>query len=117
LDGVASRIFAQSDFVNMHHVKKQLLFRAAILQSKRQIRLSGKDHQIVKSTKEVSMQYLIPFAVIPVMVLYVLIIVGCLLFYWAAPASNVLNHRCSVMIGRASPHANNCEHSLSNRLN
>src|SRR5215831_10735556 len=49
-------------------------------QSKRQIRLSRKDHQIVKTTKEVSMQYLIPFAVVSVMVLYVLIIASCLCY-------------------------------------
>ena len=60
--------------MNVHRVKKQLLFRAATFTKQRQIRLSRKDHQIVKVTKEVSMQYLIPFAVVSVMVLYVLII-------------------------------------------
>jgi hypothetical protein len=64
----------------VHRVKKQLLFVAAIFASKRQIRLSKKDHQIVKATKEVSMQYLIPFAVVSVIVLYVLIIAACLCY-------------------------------------
>jgi len=38
------------------------------------------ERQIVKATKEVSMQYLIPLAVVSLMVLYVLIIAICLCY-------------------------------------
>ena len=50
-------------------LKNSCFLQQQFLQSKRQIRLSRKDHQIVKTSKEVSMQYLIPFAVVSVMVL------------------------------------------------
>jgi hypothetical protein len=60
--------------------KNSCFLEQQFLQSKRQIRLSRKDHQIVKATKVVSMQYLIPFAVVSVMVLYVLIIASCLCY-------------------------------------
>jgi hypothetical protein len=73
-------IFAGPDFVKVHRVKKQLLFSAAIFAKQKTNTLSRKDHQIVKSIEEVSMQYLIPFAVVSVMALYVLIIASCLCY-------------------------------------
>ena len=40
----------------------------------------GNDRQIIKATKEISMQHLILLAVAATMVLYVLIIAGCLCY-------------------------------------
>jgi hypothetical protein len=40
----------------------------------------GNDHHVIKATKEITMQHLILLAVVSTMVLYVLIIAGCLCY-------------------------------------
>ena len=42
--------------------------------------VAGNDRHVIKATKEISMQHLILLAVVSMMVLYVLIIAGCLCY-------------------------------------
>ena len=80
-------IFARADFVNVHRSlffsreEKQLLFRADnFCKAKDKESGAGNARHVIKATKEVTMQPLILLAVVSTIILYVLIIVGCLCY-------------------------------------
>jgi uncharacterized membrane protein len=95
-------VFAWSDFVNLHAVwlyslsqvngrsysryfsavKKNSCFLGQAIFAKQKTRNAKQenDRRVIKATKEISMQPLILLAAVSMMVLYVLIIVGCLCY-------------------------------------
>jgi hypothetical protein len=72
-------IFARSDFVNVLVLHSACFRGEQFMQSKRQGMCSTKLMvRLLKPKKEITMAYLILVAVVAMMVLYALIIVGCL---------------------------------------
>jgi hypothetical protein len=69
-----------SRYVSSVKKNSALLGQAIFAKQKTKKAEQENDRHVIKATKEISMQHLILLAVVSMMVLYVLIIVGCLCY-------------------------------------